>query len=131
MIFRDGTPVARKLSKRKIMNIEVKSTCCYCGVGCGAVVATEGGRITGVSGDPEHPANFGRLCSTPPVSIAPRNIVGNCADVSDQKIKAEIAQGADLPTLQQNLKCGTFYGFWVPDIKRMLVERKVNETVPI
>jgi assimilatory nitrate reductase catalytic subunit len=41
----------------------VKSTCCYCGVGCGIVIETQSGRITGVAGDPQHPANFGRLCS--------------------------------------------------------------------
>jgi assimilatory nitrate reductase catalytic subunit len=40
-----------------------KTTCPYCGVGCG-VLATrrEDGRVT-VEGDPDHPANFGRLCS--------------------------------------------------------------------
>lgn len=69
-------------------------------------------------------------CSVPPVSIAPRNIVCKCADISDQQIKAEIAAGTDLPTLQQNLKCGTFCGSCVPDIKRMLAERKTKETVP-
>jgi assimilatory nitrate reductase catalytic subunit len=46
---------------------EVKSTCCYCGVGCGVIVQTEeraaGTVITGVCGDPGHPANFGRLCT--------------------------------------------------------------------
>src|SRR5450830_794536 len=42
---------------------EVKSTCCYCGVGCGVLIQTEQGKITGVRGDPEHPANFGRLCT--------------------------------------------------------------------
>src|SRR3989338_789185 len=42
---------------------ETKSTCCYCGVGCGVMIQTEHGRITGVRGDPEHPANFGRLCT--------------------------------------------------------------------
>lgn len=42
---------------------EVKTVCCYCGVGCGVIVQTEGGQITGVRGDPDHPANFGRLCS--------------------------------------------------------------------
>ena len=42
---------------------EVKSTCCYCGVGCGVVIETDGGRITGVRGDADHPANFGRLCT--------------------------------------------------------------------
>ncbi len=42
---------------------ETRSTCPYCGVGCGVIIETEGGQITGVRGDPEHPANFGRLCS--------------------------------------------------------------------
>ncbi len=45
------------------MKIEVKSTCCYCGVGCGLLVETENGAVTGVRGDPEHPANRGRLCT--------------------------------------------------------------------
>jgi assimilatory nitrate reductase catalytic subunit len=39
------------------------SICCYCGVGCGVLIESDGDRITGVHGDPEHPANFGRLCS--------------------------------------------------------------------
>lgn len=39
------------------------STCCYCGVGCGVLIEHDGARILGVSGDPEHPANHGRLCS--------------------------------------------------------------------
>src|SRR4051812_20252371 len=42
---------------------EIKSTCCYCGVGCGVVIETDGERITGVRGDAAHPANFGRLCT--------------------------------------------------------------------
>ena len=42
---------------------ETKSTCPYCGVGCGVIIEAEGAQITGVRGDPDHPANFGRLCS--------------------------------------------------------------------
>ena len=42
---------------------ETKSTCCYCGVGCGVIISTVAGKISGVRGDPEHPANFGRLCT--------------------------------------------------------------------
>lgn len=42
---------------------EVKSTCCYCGVGCGVLIQTEGSRIVGVRGDPDHPANYGKLCT--------------------------------------------------------------------
>lgn len=37
----------------------VRTTCPYCGVGCGVVVSATGG----VKGDPLHPANRGRLCS--------------------------------------------------------------------
>ncbi|TAM48781.1 MAG: nitrate reductase, partial [Burkholderiaceae bacterium] len=43
--------------------LETRSTCPYCGVGCGVVIASDGAQITGVRGDPDHPANFGRLCS--------------------------------------------------------------------
>ncbi|KWS08955.1 molybdopterin-dependent oxidoreductase [Pseudomonas syringae] len=39
------------------------STCCYCGVGCGVLIEHDGEHILGVSGDPKHPANFGKLCS--------------------------------------------------------------------
>ena len=42
---------------------ETKSTCPYCGVGCGVVIESDGEQITGVRGDPDHPANLGRLCS--------------------------------------------------------------------
>lgn len=39
------------------------STCCYCGVGCGVLIEHDGTHILGVQGDPDHPANFGKLCS--------------------------------------------------------------------
>lgn len=42
---------------------ETRSTCPYCGVGCGVVIQSQGDQITGVRGDPDHPANFGRLCT--------------------------------------------------------------------
>jgi len=43
--------------------METPSTCPYCGVGCGVLIESDGERITGVRGDPKHPANFGRLCT--------------------------------------------------------------------
>ncbi|MGN6527713.1 MAG: molybdopterin-dependent oxidoreductase [Burkholderiaceae bacterium] len=42
---------------------ETRSTCPYCGTGCGVVIRSEGARIVDVRGDPAHPANFGRLCT--------------------------------------------------------------------
>jgi ferredoxin-nitrate reductase len=42
---------------------EFKSTCSYCGVGCGVVVSQlPNGKVT-VKGDPDHPVNKGKLCS--------------------------------------------------------------------
>ncbi len=43
--------------------METRSTCPYCGVGCGVIIESQGSRITGVRGDPQHPSNFGRLCT--------------------------------------------------------------------
>src|ERR1700745_4218918 len=41
----------------------IRTTCPYCGVGCGLSAAPDGRGGAIVSGDPEHPANFGRACS--------------------------------------------------------------------
>ena len=41
----------------------VKTTCPYCGVGCGVIAETDASGAMSVRGDPDHPANFGRLCS--------------------------------------------------------------------
>ena len=49
----DGTPPAP----------ETRSTCPYCGVGCGVLLRPDGAGGLAVRGDPDHPANRGRLCS--------------------------------------------------------------------
>src|SRR5580700_3905324 len=41
----------------------VRTTCPYCGIGCGVIAAPDGMGGAAISGDPDHPANFGRLCS--------------------------------------------------------------------
>ena len=43
--------------------IETRTTCPYCGVGCGVIAAVDEGGSVAVRGDPAHPANLGRLCS--------------------------------------------------------------------
>jgi assimilatory nitrate reductase catalytic subunit len=42
---------------------ERRTTCPYCGVGCGILARREENGDVTVRGDPEHPANFGKLCS--------------------------------------------------------------------
>jgi assimilatory nitrate reductase catalytic subunit len=41
----------------------VRTTCPYCGVGCGIVATPDGLGGAGIAGDPEHPASRGRICS--------------------------------------------------------------------
>ena len=59
--FLEAAPIDIPLRKK----IGEKTTiCCYCGVGCGAIVASdENGKATNIEGDPDHPINQGALCS--------------------------------------------------------------------
>ena len=43
-------------------NKVIKSTCPYCGVGCGVSATIENHHLQSVAGDHQHPANFGKLC---------------------------------------------------------------------
>ena len=49
--------------KKPVPSVFTKSTCPYCGVGCGVVIESQADQIVHVKGDPDHPANFGRLCT--------------------------------------------------------------------
>ncbi|GGB04578.1 nitrate reductase [Allosediminivita pacifica] len=42
---------------------EIRSTCPYCGVGCGVLLKRDTAGGLEIRGDPDHPANRGRLCS--------------------------------------------------------------------
>jgi assimilatory nitrate reductase catalytic subunit len=67
------------------------STCCYCGVGCGVVIESDGARITGVSGDTAHPANHGRLCSKG------LNLAASCASDSGRALYPQMRATRDAP----------------------------------
>lgn len=60
-----------------------RTTCPYCGVGCGVLAeATADGNVA-VRGDPDHPSNFGRLCSK---GLA----LGETVDLDDRLLYPEI-----------------------------------------
>lgn len=40
----------------------IKSTCAYCGVGCGVDIGVIDGKAVSLVGSVDHPANYGRLC---------------------------------------------------------------------
>ncbi|CAL1241688.1 molybdopterin-dependent oxidoreductase [Candidatus Methylocalor cossyra] len=41
----------------------IRTTCPYCGVGCGVIATPSGPFSATLQGDPHHPANYGQLCS--------------------------------------------------------------------
>ena len=53
---------AKRLPGNALMAATVRTTCPYCGVGCGVLARPVKGSVE-IAGDTRHPANFGRLCS--------------------------------------------------------------------
>jgi len=51
-----------KISKFKTPDEWVRSTCGYCGVGCGLYIGVKDGRPVYTKGDPAHPVSKGTLC---------------------------------------------------------------------
>lgn len=68
-----------------------KTTCCYCGVGCGIVVNKDRqGRLT-VEGDKDHPVNRGMLCSKG------MNLHYTVMDTSDRLLYPEMRYSKHMP----------------------------------
>jgi len=71
---------------------ETPTICCYCGVGCGAIVASAPGpdgklMVENIEGDPDHPINQGSLCSKG-MALAQLNTVdGKINERRLQKVK--------------------------------------------
>ncbi len=55
-------PFFGKVAKSKAPDKWVRSTCGYCGVGCGMYIGVKDGRPVYSKGDPLHPVNKGTLC---------------------------------------------------------------------
>ena len=76
---------------------ETRTTCCYCGTGCGVIVRSEGGRVVGVRGDPDHPSNRGRLCSkgtTLPLTMSPGAMAARARHPEMRAARGEIRRRA-------------------------------------
>ncbi|MFN0050184.1 MAG: molybdopterin-dependent oxidoreductase [Cytophagales bacterium] len=70
---------------------KVKSTCCYCGVGCGIIVSDDGRGKISVEGDKDHPVNKGMLCSKG------MNLHYTVMDKSDRILYPEMRFNKNLP----------------------------------
>lgn len=60
--FPDTTVLAYREFPLKTKVKETTTICCYCSVGCGAIVAAYEDGIIKVEGDPDHPISEGALC---------------------------------------------------------------------
>jgi assimilatory nitrate reductase catalytic subunit len=49
--------------QREAPPVATHTACPYCGVGCGVLAKARADGSAEIAGDPDHPANFGRLCS--------------------------------------------------------------------
>ncbi len=57
-----AAPLANPLPLKEVER-GIRTTCPYCGVGCGVLATQKSDGSVAIAGDTEHPANFGRLCS--------------------------------------------------------------------
>jgi formate dehydrogenase major subunit len=67
---------------------ETTTICCYCAVGCGAIVHTSkkgDGRVINIEGDPDHVINRGSLCSK---GAALTQLVENSERITDPMYRA-------------------------------------------
>lgn len=91
----------------------VRTVCPYCGVGCGMVLSVKDGRVVKVTGDKEHPANFGRLCTkgvtAADVLNAPGRLIGAMVRKSRELPMERLPMGAALAqavsSFQKIIKC--------------------------
>ncbi len=66
----------------------------------------------------------------PPIGQTGRGkIVCNCLDVAENDIIKACEAGADLTTLQNNLKCGTECGSCLPELKRLVLTNSKNSAL--
>src|SRR5579872_5076547 len=72
----------RRQHCRSLMAEAIRTTCPYCGVGCGVLAANRDG-VLSVTGDPDHPANRGRLC-------VKGTALGETADLPDRLLEPRI-----------------------------------------
>lgn len=79
-----------------MVNNEVRSVCPYCGVGCGIVMSVADGKVGKISGDKQHPSNYGRLCTKGLTAHLPLTAAGRMED-------AYLRQQRNQPPVRANM----------------------------
>ncbi|SHO81680.1 Assimilatory nitrate reductase large subunit [hydrothermal vent metagenome] len=74
------------IAKDKAPDKWVRSTCGYCGVGCGLYIGVKDGKPVRTKGDPAHPVNMGTLC---PKGLSEHEMVNSNNRVSTPMIRKD------------------------------------------
>ena len=109
---------------------ETTTICCYCAVGCGAIVHTSkqgDGRVINIEGDPDHVINRGSLCSK---GASLRQLVENENRLTEPMYRAPYAKAFRpvswdwaLEQIAQRVKATRDTSFEVKNAKGQVVNR--------
>jgi formate dehydrogenase major subunit len=87
----EGTALAAKQFPLDEFVGETPTICCYCSVGCGALVirrdSPEFGEVIRIEGDPDHPINKGSLCPKGQAMYQIHSVKGQAdSPINDQRV---------------------------------------------
>lgn len=109
---------------------ETTTICCYCAVGCGAIVHTSkrgDGRVINIEGDPDHVINRGSLCSK---GAALSQLVENSGRITDPMYRApyskewkKVSWDWALTEIARRVKATRDAGFEAKNAKGRVVNR--------
>lgn len=112
---------------------ETTTICCYCAVGCGAIVHTSkkgDGRVINIEGDPDHVINRGSLCSK---GAALAQLVENSERITDPMYRApysktwnKVSWDWALTEIAKRVKATRDAGFEAKNAKGQVVNRTGN-----
>src|SRR5919198_1043835 len=80
------------------MSKEVRTTCPYCGTGCGVIAKAGTAADWLIDGDPQHPANFGNLCTKGSTLAATLGLEGRLLYPEIHRRRASWDEALDLIT---------------------------------
>ena len=87
----EGSALAAKQFPLDEFVDETQTICCYCSVGCGALVirrdSPEFGEVIRIEGDPDHPINKGSLCPKGQAMYQIHSVKGQAdSPINDQRV---------------------------------------------
>jgi formate dehydrogenase major subunit len=94
----EGSALAAKQFPLDEFVDETQTICCYCSVGCGALVirrdSPEFGEVIRIEGDPDHPINKGSLCPKGQAMYQIHGIEGRAdKPINDQRLTKPLYRG--------------------------------------